>query len=58
MYIPMMLCSGPLAGYFLGRWSEQRFQTSKIVMLLLILMGFIAAIFESIRIIQRISREK
>jgi F0F1-type ATP synthase assembly protein I len=56
-FIPMVLLSGPLAGFLLGKWLDFQFKAGQWLIILFVVLGFLAAARESFRIIQRVSRE-
>jgi hypothetical protein len=51
-FIPFVLASGPLAGYFLGEFLVVRFSLAGYVLYISITMGFLASVAETIRIIK------
>lgn len=51
-FIPVVMAAGPLGGYFLADYFEKRFGLPGYVSLIFILIGFIASIRETIRIIK------
>lgn len=51
-FIPLMLAASPLAGFFLGDFLLKKFHLPKYTLLLLISLGFISGIYESVRIIR------
>ncbi|MBI4550476.1 MAG: AtpZ/AtpI family protein [Candidatus Omnitrophica bacterium] len=57
-FIPMILVSGPLAGFLLGKWLDLKFKTGQAPTVALLILGFLAGVRESIRIIQKVSREQ
>ena len=61
MAIPFEIAAGPFIGYFIGVYLKNRFGIHRYVVYLLILMGFIASIVNTVTIIQmmvRIDRQK
>jgi F0F1-type ATP synthase assembly protein I len=55
--IPMLLAAGPLIGFFIGRWLDSQFGTKPFLMLVLLIMGFTAAVMETIRILKEANRD-
>ncbi len=55
--IPAIMAVGPLIGFFIGKWLDEKFGTEPYLMWVLILMGLIAAGKETYRIIKRVSDE-
>lgn len=51
-FIPFVLAAGPLAGYIAGNYLEKRFNLPHAVSLVLIVLGFIGSVRETIRIIK------
>ena len=51
-FIPFVLASGPLAGYFLGEFLVKRFSLPLYVLYISIAVGFLASVSETIRIIR------
>ena len=58
MSIPMLLLSGSLVGYFIGTWLDARWGTDPWLMVVFIVLGFVAGVRETIRIIRLIQREE
>jgi F0F1-type ATP synthase assembly protein I len=58
MAIPMMLAAGPLVGYFAGCWLDRRLATDPWLTVSGALLGFAAAVKETIRIIRILQREQ
>lgn len=56
MSIPMMMAAGPLVGYFIGSWLDRWLGTSWISVVLAIL-GLVAGVNETIRVIKIIQRD-
>ncbi|HNV86501.1 MAG TPA: AtpZ/AtpI family protein [Candidatus Omnitrophota bacterium] len=56
--IPTLLVSGPLAGFFLGRWMDRKFGMESCFVYVWIVIGFLASARESYRIIKKVSDEK
>ncbi|MEW5874939.1 MAG: AtpZ/AtpI family protein [Candidatus Zixiibacteriota bacterium] len=55
--IPFLLLFGPLIGYFAGDWLDKKFGTEPYLMVLLIVLGFVAAGKEVWSLIQKSARE-
>ncbi len=55
--IPMLLATGPLIGYFIGRWLDDKFGTEPYLLIVLLLLGFGASLKEIIKIIKQANRE-
>lgn len=51
-FLPFVLGAGPIAGYVLGSYLERRFGLPVYVSILLVTVGFIASIKETIRIVK------
>lgn len=55
--IPMMIGVGPMVGYFIGDWLDNKFGTGPYLMIVFIILGFGAAVKETIKIIKQANRE-
>jgi len=51
--IPMILAAAPLIGYFLGRWLDGKFNTEPLFMLILLAVGLVAGVRETLLIIRK-----
>jgi len=51
-FLPFVLVAGPIAGFMLGRYVEQRFSLPAYVSILFITIGFIASFRETIKIVK------
>ena len=51
--IPLLLLSGPAAGYIIGNYLDERFGTKPWLMVSFLILGFIASIRQTIQIITR-----
>lgn len=51
-FLPFVLVAGPMAGYVLGSYLEKRFSLPPYVSIVLITIGFLASLKESIRIVR------
>ncbi|RKX26118.1 MAG: hypothetical protein DRP45_04340 [Candidatus Zixiibacteriota bacterium] len=61
MAIPTMLVAGPLVGFFLGRWADEKLETEPYLMLVGLVFGFAAAgreIYNLIRKAEQIERKE
>ena len=56
-WIPVVMVSAPLAGFFTGRWLVQHFKWNEIVTPVSAGLGLLAAVRESYRVIKQVSRE-
>lgn len=54
--IPFVLLGGPMVGFFIGAFLDQRFNAGKLFTFLFVVLGFIAAIKETIFIIKRVQK--
>jgi len=50
--IPFILALAPIVGYFLGKYLDQKFRTQPWLSLVLLGLGFVAGVRETIRIIK------
>jgi F0F1-type ATP synthase assembly protein I len=55
--IPMLLAAGPLIGFFIGRWLDNKFGTDPILLIIFLTLGFVAAVREIIKIIKEAERD-
>jgi len=55
--IPFLIGVGPLVGYFIGGWLDDKFGTDPILMIVFLGLGLAAAIKETVRIIKEASRD-
>jgi len=53
-FIPIILATGPLAGYFIGDYIEKRFDLPSYAAFICIGAGFAASILEVARIIRKV----
>ncbi|MFH0791499.1 MAG: AtpZ/AtpI family protein, partial [Candidatus Omnitrophota bacterium] len=51
-FIPIMLAAGPISGFLLGEYIEQKFKFPHYILYIAIGIGFAAGIKETIRIIR------
>ena len=51
-FIPFVLAAGPIAGYFLGNYLEERFHFSPYASFVCVIIGIIASTAEVVRIIK------
>jgi F0F1-type ATP synthase assembly protein I len=49
----MILAAAPLIGYFLGRWLDVKFGTEPLFMLILLVLGLVAGVRETVLIIRK-----
>jgi len=52
LFIPLILVSGPLSGYFIGDYLVKKVHLPAFVLFICIVIGFVAAFAEMIRIIK------
>jgi ATP synthase protein I len=50
--IPFILAFAPIVGYFLGKYLDQKFRTQPWLSLVLLGLGFVAGVRETIKIIK------
>lgn len=55
MFIPVMMAVGPLSGYMVGGFIQERFHAPWPVMAISIGLGFVAGIMEVIKIVRKIT---
>jgi F0F1-type ATP synthase assembly protein I len=55
-FIPIALAAGPLSGYVVGRYLEKKFSIGPAVIFISVIIGFIAGITETTRIIKLVSK--
>jgi len=58
MSIPMLLLTGSLVGYFIGFWLDGQWGTDPWLTVVFIVLGFVAGVRETIRIIKLIQRDE
>lgn len=51
--IPSILLASPLTGYYLGKWIDSSFSAYPLFTYLLLLLGFLAGVRETIRVIRQ-----
>ena len=51
--IPMILAVAPLIGYYLGRWIDGRLGTDPVFSLILLALGLVAGVRETISILRK-----
>lgn len=54
--IPLILPLGPLIGFFMGRWVDQKFGFYPCATIALIVLGFAASVRETVRMIRDVLR--
>ncbi|MBU1698984.1 MAG: AtpZ/AtpI family protein [Candidatus Eisenbacteria bacterium] len=55
--VPFLMATGPIVGYFLGKWLDSVFGTKPILSFVFVALGFIAGIREMVRLVRRASRD-
>jgi ATP synthase protein I len=55
--IPFILALAPIVGYFLGKYLDQKFRTQPWLSLVLLGLGFVAGVRETIKIIKMSQQE-
>lgn len=55
--IPFVLALAPIVGYFLGKFLDQKFRTQPWLSIILLALGFVAGVRETIKIIKVSQRE-
>lgn len=55
--IPFILALAPIVGYFLGKFLDQKFRTQPWLSIILLALGFVAGVNETIKIIKMSQRE-
>ncbi len=55
-FIPIVMVSGPLAGYILGDFLNKKLKWPAWIILILISLGFISSIIETVRIIKLVTK--
>jgi len=55
--VPIILVAGPLAGYFIGNWVDNRFRVYPWCSILFLIMGFVAAGREIFRLLKQLLKE-
>ena len=56
--IPFLIGVGPMIGYFLGDWLDNKFGTSPFLLIIFIGLGIAAAVKETIKIIKQANRDQ
>lgn len=51
-FIPFVLASGPIAGFFLGDICQKKFNTPPYLTIIFVTVGFAGSVMETIRIIK------
>ena len=51
--LPFMLAVPPVAGVLIGRWLDERFGTTPLFTVLLVIMGFVAGIREVLNVLKK-----
>jgi F0F1-type ATP synthase assembly protein I len=55
--IPMVFVAGPVVGFLIGNWIDEKWQTDPWAKVVLSLLGFIASIKQVIELIKRTTKE-
>ena len=55
--IPFILALAPIVGYFLGKYLDKKFRTEPWLSLILLGLGFVAGVRETIKLVQLAQRE-
>lgn len=55
--IPFILALAPIVGYFLGKYLDTKFRTSPWLGFILLILGFVAGVRETINIVKLSQRE-
>jgi F0F1-type ATP synthase assembly protein I len=55
--IPMILAAAPLIGYFGGRWLDGKLDTGPWLSMVLLLLGLVAGVRETILILRKAARD-
>ena len=56
--IPFILALAPIIGYFLGKYLDQKFRTQPWLSVVLLALGFVAGVRETIQIVKLSQREE
>ncbi|MCX6828742.1 MAG: AtpZ/AtpI family protein [candidate division Zixibacteria bacterium] len=56
--IPILLAVGPLVGFFIGRWLDEKLGTEPFLLVLFLIFGFIASGREIYRLLKRAEDEE
>ena len=54
--LPFVLVAGPLLGFFVGKWVDNRWDTAPYGMIILLILGFVASARETIRMIKSVNQ--
>ncbi len=55
--VPVILLVGPLVGYYIGGWIDQRFRLYPWFTILFLILGFVAAGREIVRLLRQVLKE-
>ena len=55
-FIPFILAAGPLSGYFVGTFLQNRFHLSFYCVILSVAVGFVVAFTEVVKILKAVAR--
>jgi ATP synthase protein I len=50
--IPFILALAPIVGYFLGKWLDTKFRTQPWLSVILLALGFVAGVRETVKIVK------
>ena len=56
--IPTVFAVGPIVGFFIGNWIDQKWNTDPWAMITFVLLGFVASVKQVIDIIKRATDSK
>ena len=56
--VPAILIAAPLAGFFIGRWADEKFETEPFLTIVGLILGFAAAGREIYFLIKKASKEE
>jgi len=55
--VPFILVLGPVIGYFIGNWIDNKFDIHPYATFIMVVLGFVASIKETVRIIKEAAKE-
>ena len=56
VFIPFMMATGPVAGFFVGDYLHKKFNLGVYVIFLAITIGFLSGFYETIKIIKLVTK--
>jgi ATP synthase protein I len=56
--IPILLAAGPIIGALGGRWLDKQFETDPWLTILFVILGFVAAVREMLRLLKQSERDE